>query len=66
MLAIAVAISSVNWPRRDSVSNGNGSSPVVPVIMAPQSRPSTMMGVPTAQRRPIGRMASAIGPLALA
>ena len=63
---MAVAISSVNWPRRDSVSNGNGRSPVVPVIMAPQIRRSTMMGVATAQRSPTGRMTSADGPLALA
>ena len=50
MLAIAVATSSVNEERRASVSEGSGSSAVEAAVTTPQSRPSTMIGVPTAER----------------
>jgi hypothetical protein len=63
-LAIAVAISSVNWPIRGSVSGGSGASRVSASI-APHNRPSTMIGVPTAARIPScrARSANALGPL---
>ena len=41
MFATAVAISSVNWLSRDSVSGGKGSSRVVAATMVPHRRPST-------------------------
>ena len=62
--AIAVAIRSVNWPMRDSVSAGSEVFSVLAATMAPHSRPSTTIGVPTAARTPAAARASAIGPLA--
>jgi hypothetical protein len=61
---MVVAISSVNWPKRDSVSGGSGSPRSVPAAMAPHSRPSTTMGAATTQRTPLDRTVTAIGPLA--
>jgi len=56
VFAIAVATSSVNETKRASVSAGNGCSRCEATGIRPQSRPSTMTGVPTAERRPASRM----------
>jgi hypothetical protein len=63
-LAIAVAMSSVNWPMRASVSGGSASSRVLAAIIAPHSRPSTKFGVPTAERTPPALTRAPIAPLA--
>ena len=52
MFEIAVATRSVNSPMRDSVPAGSGSACREPAIIAPQSRPSTTIGQPTAERTP--------------
>jgi hypothetical protein len=65
VFATAVAISSVNWPSRASVSGGSGSSRVVPAAIAPHSRSSTAIGAATTPRMPIERTSSAIAPLAV-
>ena len=46
--AIAVATSSVNSARRDSIPAGIGSDFVDPAAITPQRRPSTMIGAPAA------------------
>src|SRR5258708_37110081 len=48
-LAIAVATRSAKSPTRASESGGSGPGCVDPTIAAPQSRPSTTIGAPTAQ-----------------
>ena len=48
--AIAVATSSVNEASRASVSAGSGSSAVEAAVMTPHRRPSTTIGLPTADR----------------
>ena len=55
MLEIEAATSSVNSPIRSSVPAGTGSGCVETATMAPQSRPSTTIGVPTAERMPGSR-----------
>ena len=49
---IAVATNSVKLSRRDSVSAGSGSASGEVATMTPQSRPSTTIGAPTAERLP--------------
>ena len=56
MFEMAVATSSVNSSMRDSVSAGIGSSVRVAAIMAPQSRPSTTIGLPTVEPMPASRV----------
>ncbi len=63
-LAIAVATSSAKSASRVSVWGGCGSCPGEAMTAAPQSRPSTRMGAPTAERMPSPRTAAAIGPAA--
>ena len=58
VLPTAVAISSVNFSNRPSVSDGRASSPVRPTVIAPQSSPSTMIGLASAVRSPAARTAS--------
>lgn len=48
--AIAVANSSVKEVSRASVSDSSGSSSTDPTPTAPQTRPTTMIGAPTAER----------------
>jgi hypothetical protein len=60
--ATAVASSSVNWTRRASVSDVKGSDCSEPAAITPQTRPSTMIGVPTAERTPPSRTATSIAP----
>ena len=57
---------SVNCARRDSVSGGKGSSRVVSVIIAPQSLPSTTIGVATTTRSARARIRSAATPVTVA
>src|SRR6266511_2777107 len=57
--------SSVNFSSLCSVSGGSGSSATEAVAITPQSRPSTMIGQPTADRYPTGRARSPRGPLTL-
>jgi hypothetical protein len=64
MFEIAVATSSVNWPIRASVSTGKGSRVSDAVLIAPQSRPSTMIGAPTPERTPRSRRKAANEPSA--
>jgi hypothetical protein len=66
VFAIAVAISSVNWPRRTSVSGGSGRGCIVPAAMKPQRRPLTTIGVPTTHRSPTERAVAPTAPLAAA
>ena len=62
-LAIAVATSWVNPDSRASVSVGSDLSGAAdPTVTTPHSRPSTVMGTATAERKPHSRAASAIGP----
>jgi hypothetical protein len=62
VFAIAVATSSVNEIKRASVSAGNGCSRCEATEIVPHKRPSTMIGVPIAERRPAARMPTPIGP----
>jgi hypothetical protein len=50
----------VNSATRSSVSAGSGSSSSDPTTIAPHTRPSTTIGVPTAERMPLSRMNAAI------
>ena len=65
-LAIEVATSSVNPASRASVSDGSGCSCPDATAMTPHSRPSTLIGTPTAERSLQPRAASATGPEASA
>jgi hypothetical protein len=58
---MAVAASSVNVPRRVSVSAGS-SMVVEETTIAPQRSPATTIGIPTLERMPARRTASAIVP----
>ena len=61
--AIAVAKSSVNCARRVSVSAGSrGSNRIEPTVITPHRRPSTTIGVPTVERKPLLRAAIPTGP----
>ena len=60
--ATAVATRSVNWASRGSVSAGIGSSRLQPAAITPQRRPSTVIGVPIAERTPVSRVGVPIGP----
>ncbi len=62
VFAIAVATSSVKEARRVSVSGGSGCSRVEPAKIIPHRRPSTMTGVPTAERMPVSRTTALSGP----
>ena len=62
MFEMAVTTSSVNSPMRASVSIGRGSAVSDAAIIAPHSRPSTMIGVATAERMPSSRVRSPMGP----
>ena len=55
MLEIEVATSSVNSPIRSSVPAGSGSGRGDAATITPQTRPSTTIGVPTAERMPRSR-----------
>ena len=57
-LAIAVATSSVKSASRASVSGRDGSSPRDSTVIAPHSRPSTVIGAATAAQMPSARMCS--------
>ena len=61
-LAIAVAASSVKPASRASVSAGSGCSCADATAMTPHSRPSTLIGAPTAARKPNSRATSAAAP----
>src|SRR5204862_2805717 len=61
-LAIAVAMSSANFSRRASASSGSSSSDEK-MLIAPQRRPSTMIGLATVEKTPRRRAASATGPV---
>ena len=61
-LAIAAAASSVNPASRTSVSAGSGCSRVDARLIAPHSRPSTLIGAATAVRMPNSRATSAAAP----
>ena len=60
--AIAVATSAVNFASRFSVSGGNGSGRVEAATITPHSRPSMLIGAPTADRmaRPGSSAAAAL------
>jgi len=57
VFATAVAIRSVKWPRRASVS-GPRAALLVPTVMLPHSSPSTTIGLASAERIPSARTAS--------
>jgi hypothetical protein len=61
-LAIAVATSSVKPASRASVSAGSGSSRRDPTTITPHSRPSTLIGAPTPERRPAPSADAGAGP----
>jgi hypothetical protein len=52
---MAVASSSVKFSRRDSVPAGSDPASGDVATMTPQSRPSTTIGAPTAERIPMLR-----------
>ena len=52
---IAVATNSVKFSRRDSVSARSDPASGDVATMTPQSRPSTTIGAPTAERLPMLR-----------
>jgi len=60
--ATAVATSSVNWPRRATDRSGIGSGSVEIAMITPHNRPSTLIGVPMADRNPALRAVRAISP----
>ena len=64
--AIAVATRSVNEARRASVSGASARSLVELAIMTPHRRSWTMIGVPTPERTPAGRMTAIASPGACA
>ncbi len=63
-LARAVPTSSVKPARRPSVSGGSCSSRVEAALMTPHSLSSTLIGAPTAERKPQSWATSAAGPVA--
>jgi hypothetical protein len=65
-LATAVATSSVNSAICDSVSTGNGASPLHEAAITPQRRPPTTIGQPIDERIPSARASCASGPEACA
>jgi DNA-directed RNA polymerase specialized sigma24 family protein len=64
--AIAIATSSVKDARRASESRGRVRPVLEPAPIIPQSRPSTMIGLATAERMPVSWAVTLSGPEALA